>query len=293
MKKVLSMLIISSILSISNNSEAKNISNTNWSISFSTPNGFNAQETTQGYAIYEKSNRGMIIMIPHRVSDVEELKQMISAGQGINDDKVNISPISEFENLGKNGFSGDFSGTVNQTEANAKVIALVSPYNNKGVIIVSIEQSEGYTGKYSKIALDIAKSLNFQKSKINYNSSIAKLKQIISGKKLSYQNSNFNTSQNGSVSVNEKDEFYFCSNKTFSGSRVSFSSVSAGGMSNTSGSTEPIELSGTWDIKYEMGDVILVLNTNDGNVYKTRINYQNNKLTVEGRKYNISKGICK
>lgn len=292
MKKILSILIISTILSISNNSEAKNISNTNWSISFTTPNGFNAQETLQGYAIYDKSNRGMIIMIPHRVSDLEELKQMISTGQGINDDKVNISPISEFENLGKNGFSGDFSGIVNQTEANAKVIALISPYNNKGVIIVSIEQNDGYTGKYSKIALDIAKNLKFQKSKVNYNSSIAKLKQIISGKKLSYQNSNFNTSQNGSVSINEKDEFYFCSNKTFSGSRVSFSSISAGGMSNTSGSTEPIELSGTWDIKYEMGDVLLVLNSNDGNVYKTRINYQNNKITVEGRKYNISKGIC-
>ncbi|MFN4152801.1 MAG: hypothetical protein ACK4IX_17795, partial [Candidatus Sericytochromatia bacterium] len=105
MKKVLSILIISSILSISNNSEAKNISNPNWSISFSTPNGFNTQETSQGYAIYEKSNKGMIIMIPHRVSDIEELKQMISAGQGINDDKVNIFPISEFQNLGKNGFS--------------------------------------------------------------------------------------------------------------------------------------------------------------------------------------------
>jgi hypothetical protein len=292
MKKVLSMLIISSILSISNNSEAKNISNTNWSISFSTPNGFNAKETTQGYAIYEKSNRGMIIMIPHRISDVEELKQMISTGQGINDDKVNISPISEFENLGKNGFSGDFSGTVNQTEANAKVIGLVSPYNNKGVIIVSIEQSEGYTGKYSKIALDISKNLKFQKSKVNYNQAISNIKKVLVGKKLSYQNNTFNSSQNGSVSVNEKEEFYFCSDKSFSGSRISYSSVSGGGMSSSSGSTEPFEISGTWDIKYEMGDVLLVLNSNDGNVYKTRINYQNNKLSIEGRKYSISKGIC-
>ncbi|MFN4151295.1 MAG: hypothetical protein ACK4IX_10160, partial [Candidatus Sericytochromatia bacterium] len=88
-------------------------------------------------------------------------------------------------------------------------------------------------------------------------------------------------------------ELYFCGDKSFSGSKISYSSVSAGGMSSSSGSTEPVEISGNWDVKYEMGDVLLVLNSNDGNVYKTRINYQNNKVTIEGRKYNISKGICK
>lgn len=288
-KLIITFLIFNSLTFIAN---AKTISNNNWLISFSINSTWKVQENNNGYFIVDNSNAGLVALIPHRINNMEQLKEMVSRGEGINDDKVSISPISEFINLNKYSFSGDFSGIVNQTEAKAKVIAMLSPYNQKGVIIVAIEQSENYSGKYAKLAEELAKTIKFKKPTNNSNQIVSQIKKALQGKTLFYSKNEFNTSANGSVSINEKEELSFCSNKTFSGSRLSYSSVSGGDMSSFSGSEQPIELSGTWEILSEMGDIILSLNLSDGNNYKTIIEYKNKQIFINGRLYKTTKANC-
>lgn len=288
-KLIITFLIFNFLTFIAN---AKTISNNNWLISFSINSNWKVQENNNGYFIVDNSNSGLVALIPHRINNMEQLKEMVSRGEGINDDKVAISPISEFINLNKHSFSGDFSGIVNQTEAKAKVIAMLSPYNQKGVIIVAIEQSENYSGKYAKLAEELAKTIKFKKPANNSNQIVSQIKKALQGKTLFYSKNEFNSSANGSVSINEKEELSFCSNKTFSGSRLSYSSVSGGDMSSVSGSDQPIELSGTWDVLSEMGDIILSLNLNDGNNYKTIIEYKNKQIFINGRLYKTNKANC-
>lgn len=274
------------------NSEAKKYTNIDWNVNFNVPDNWVTVKSEQGYLIHNNTNKGAVVIIPHQANDINSLKTALKEGQGINDENINIFPATDFKNIGKNTIYADYKGTMNNYEVKATVIAVTSPYSKNGIVIVGFEENETYSGKYSKLSFDIAKNTSFNKIKSNP-SITSNIRSFMANKNFFFENNEFNSSQNGSVSIYEKESFSFCSNNTFAGYRISYSSVSGGGMSSSSGSSTPTEFSGSWNISNENGKSFLILSTRDGMTFKNPVEIKNGKLVIGGRSYKHSNYICK
>lgn len=289
-KKILFVLVISIILIYSKESNSKTISNPNWFITLSSPDNFFIQEKNGNYVIFHSSEKGMIMIMPHKYSNEEELQKFISSG-GFLTKLKNISILNNFQKI-ENGVSLEMTGRANETDLKLNIIGLISPYKTKGVLIVSLDPLDSNTNTFLDLSKDIYKNLKFDKPNIDYEKLIQIIKKTISGKKLTFEDNRLKFAKNGTVILNEKQIYNFCSNKSFYGVINSYYSISTDDISTYSGSEKSLELIGNWDIKYDLGDILLILNSSDGKIYYNLIEYKNNSLYIQGNEYKISKGIC-
>lgn len=289
-QKILLVLITSIILIYSKESNSKTISNSNWFITLSTPDNFFIQEKNGSYVLFHSSEKGMVMIMPHKYSNEEELKKFMSSG-GFLTKLENISILNDFQEL-ENGVTLEIKGRANDTDLKLNVIGLISPYKTKGVLIVSLDPLDSSISTFSNLSKDIYKNLRFDKPNIDYEKLIQLIKKTLSGKKLTFEDNRLKFTKSGNVILNEKQIYNFCSNQSFYGVINSYYSISTGDISTYSGSEKSIELIGNWEIKYDLGDILLVLNSSENKTYYNLIEYKNNNIYIQGNEYKISKGIC-
>lgn len=139
---------------------AKAISDPQMGISFTPPAGWKAQKQASGYLLGSDTYRGLIIIMPHNYSSLQQMNA--EAQEGIVDEGsgIQLQPVSGFQPVGKNGLAGEFSGMFQGQMARAFALGLISP-NGGGVTIMAAVESGSYTKDYPQFVRTLAAGLSF------------------------------------------------------------------------------------------------------------------------------------
>lgn len=142
---------------------AKAINDPQMGISFTPPAGWKAQKQASGYLLGSDTYRGLIIIMPHNYSSLQQMNA--EAQEGIVDEGsgIQLQPVSGFQTVGKNGLAGEFSGMFQGQIARAFAIGLISP-SGGGVTIMAAVESGSYTKDYPRFVQTLAAGLSFIKA---------------------------------------------------------------------------------------------------------------------------------
>lgn len=140
--------------------QGKRISDPEMGISFRVPEGWKAVKQGGGYLMGSDTLKGFILILPHGYPSLDALGAEAEEGILDEDSGILLYPASELKKFGGNGLQGEFRGTIQQRDAAAFAVGLLSPKGG-GVTILSAVESSSFTDAYRQLARSIASSLTF------------------------------------------------------------------------------------------------------------------------------------
>ena len=141
-------------------SQGKKISDPQLGITFTVPEGWKAVKQGDAYIMGSDSLKGFILIMPHGYASLDEMSA--DAVEGIIDQGsgIRLYPASELKKFGGNGLQGEFRGTIQDREAAAYAVGLISRKGG-GVTILSAVESASFSEAYRQYARSVASSLTF------------------------------------------------------------------------------------------------------------------------------------
>lgn len=202
-------------------------------IQFTVPEGWQGQEDGESFLMGSMSQPGLLAVFLNESRSPADLRR--EADKGINDESVQLSRSSDFEQIGLEGIGAEFSGYVEGQKAKAFLIGAINPFG-KSVTVAALTSRESYSDKHKMLALEIVNSLAFaapEESAIT-----ADWRQNLKGTRLAYRYSSYSsgsasydssaTSYGSYSSVSETANIDLCSDNSFvyySSSLASFDSA--------------------------------------------------------------------
>ncbi len=140
--------------------QGKKISDPQLGITFTVPEGWKAVKQGDAYIMGSDSLKGFILIMPHGYASLDEMSA--DAVEGIIDQGsgIQLYPASELKKFGGNGLQGEFRGTIQDREAAAYAVGLISRKGG-GVTILSAVESASFSEAYRQYARSVASSLTF------------------------------------------------------------------------------------------------------------------------------------
>jgi hypothetical protein len=165
--------------------EGNVISDPQRGFSFTAPAGWKAQEQQDAYLLGSDTDKGFIAIMPHDYGSIQQMSA--EAGQGITDEGsgIQLQPVSEFQQVGKNGLAGEFSGMVQGKMARACAIGLISP-NGGGITILAAVEAGSYSDTYPQLVQAIASTVTFMRAEAGGGPTDMSLMKYFAGKYYSY-----------------------------------------------------------------------------------------------------------
>jgi len=140
--------------------QGKRISDREMGISFLVPDGWKAVKQGGGYLMGSDTLKGFILILPHGYPSLEAMGAEAEQGILDEDSGILLHPASELRKFGGNGLQGEFRGTIQERDATAYAVGLLSPKGG-GVTILSAVESASFSEAYRQFARSIASSLTF------------------------------------------------------------------------------------------------------------------------------------
>ena len=255
-------------------------------IGFTIPENWMGQELKEAYLMASTKDAGMIVLLFHPAKTLDELEAKLQ--EGLNEDDVKLSLISELKQSSTNALEGLYEGSVNGQAVKGHLFGIVNPFGN-GVAVLSLVAPELYSVFTRNIAVEVVNSLKFSKpSKSPLSNAAAEYKKELSNTKLVYISTGFSadTSLDGSdlsSGYDKQIEINLCASGYFtyyyrSVVSTTSSDVYAGGADEARGD-------GKWQIENDGEEVVLLLETTEGDSYEFVLTYENEELFLNGERY--------
>jgi len=135
-------------------------------LSFVAPSGWalSNNKNAEGYMLVSKTIPGVIIIIPHSYTSLQELVN--SSAEGFVENGVELYPVGQTQTISNNSAGTEFSGTYNGVQAKAYVVGAVSP-NGGGLLALCLTTTEKYSDVHKRSAISLVKSVRFYKPKVD------------------------------------------------------------------------------------------------------------------------------
>lgn len=128
----------------------------NWGFKFPAPAGWKFQLGYKGAILGHDRITGMILVTPHLFSSLQQLKEDMQ--QGVKDEGTLLMPSGGIQAAGQNGFSAEYSGTLDGTEVKGKGYGTLSPFGG-GAYIIALSVPDKFSRDLSAAADAVAASL--------------------------------------------------------------------------------------------------------------------------------------
>lgn len=251
-------------------------------IRFTIPEGWVGQEGDGGFMIGHYTIPGIIILSPHEVRQMEDMKR--EARAGMYDEQGTALQLSgTLQDLSPTAIAGNYQGSLQGTPAKAYAIGVINNVGT-GVNIIAVSTPAEYSPALEKAAMDVYRSLELKKAETG--PIIEEWQNALSNSRLTFLESyNSAPSYDGAIGggMNSKTQIDLCSQGYFN--FYESSSVSLGGDGISGSSSGRGQGSGTWSIKAEYGAPVLVLSFHDGSVRSFELQYQDEKIFLNGKRF--------
>jgi len=149
-----------------NNFKAANLSDkfitdSNWGFKIYIPKEWKYQKTGSGLILGHNRIAGAIIVSPHMLNNMSEVRNNLL--QGISSDTTNLSISGNLLTISSNILAGDYTGIMNGTRVKAKGFGTLSPYGG-GVFIIAVSTPEKFSSDLVISAETLAKGIRYTKT---------------------------------------------------------------------------------------------------------------------------------
>ncbi|MCF8381813.1 MAG: hypothetical protein K9H49_19745 [Bacteroidales bacterium] len=132
-----------------------------WGWKFIPPNGWQSQKNQEGIFLGHNTIAGLIMMLPHRAENMQQLQQEMI--KGISEEGNYLSLSGTLNSLGGNLLEGEYTGVMDGTNVKARGIGTLSPFGG-GAYIIAVTTPDKYGNELKNAAGSIAQSLSYFKS---------------------------------------------------------------------------------------------------------------------------------
>ena len=102
------------------------VGNPNWGFSFNVPPGWLFQQTEEGVILGHNTIAGMILVLPHMASTIQEVRGEMQGG--IIDEGLELYLTGSLKTLSKGILAGEYQGTFQFQQVRARCFGTLSPY---------------------------------------------------------------------------------------------------------------------------------------------------------------------
>lgn len=258
-------------------------------IKLTIPAGWKGAVEGEYLLLGSDSEVGIIGLTTNEASRVEELKQVADAGWY--EDTIAMKRSGEFDRLGTSALGAEFTGTFDWEDAKAYIAGVVNPLG-PGVTVIALTSADKYGPRQKALVAAIVDSIKFAKPKEaehndEWRAGLAdrQLKYIYSSS--SDDGIEYDPDGYAMVSysfISDTKIITLCANQYFSYRSSSSTSFDAGyGFGSTSGGNNG---DGEWEVATsDVGESLLRLNFNDGEVYEYKLEFRDGKTLLNGTRY--------
>jgi hypothetical protein len=107
----------------------------NWGLKFGLPQGWVKRNSLQGAIVGHNTIPGMILVIPHMSSNMQEMQNEMM--QGIQEEGSYLAASGGLAQVSQNVLSGEYNGVADGTQVKAKGYGILSP-NGGGVYLIAL-----------------------------------------------------------------------------------------------------------------------------------------------------------
>lgn len=254
----------------------------NLGISFTIPDGWVGQETDGGFMIGHYTIPGLILLSPHEVRNLEDMKR--EAAMGMSDGMtIDLRLSAEISALGNNAISADYTGTIQGQPARAFAIGIINPQGS-GVNIVAMSSTTEFSQALKDAAMSVYRSLNLKKA--DTGDLVRQWKEGLANTRLTYMESYTSSpSYDGGMGggYSSQTVIDLCGEGYFNFSSQGSISVGGDGVSGSSSGSN--RGNGTWAIEAQTGEAVLVLRFHSGEVRSYSLDYRDDKLFLNGNRF--------
>lgn len=281
--KTLSFLFCSLLFSLSLAAQQTGkVDYPNLGISFTIPDGWVGQETDGGFMVGHYTIPGLILLSPHEVRTLEDMKR--EASMGMSDGvTIDLRLSAAIKTLAANAISAEYTGTIQGQSARAVAIGLINT-EGSGVNIIAMSTTGEFSPALETAAMDIYRSLVLKKA--DTGDLIRQWKDGLANSRLTYMESyNSTPSYDGGIGggMNSKTVIDLCREGYFNYS--SQGSISLGGDGISGSSSGSNRGNGTWSIEAQTGEAVLVLRFHNGEVKSYSLDYRDDKVFLNGTRF--------
>lgn len=228
-----------------------------WGFSFAAPQGWTGQKTAQNITLTNSSIAGTIVVFPHTDSSLQQVHTNMQ--QGLVEESVNLSPVTQITRLNNNTLAADYSGMVNGQQMKARGVGTFNP-NGGGAYIVALVSPQQYSQQLANAAESIAANMQYSQPRTSSN-----LVQHFAGQWWTY---------NATTAVYETA--HLGADGSFSSSSEYSAHVEAtdgyGTVTSTGDVYSSDENSGRWIVRGNIDSGVLIITYPDGS--QDHLNYQ-------------------
>ncbi len=253
-------------------------------IRFRIPVGWIGQKSEGGYVFGSKTEKGIMLMMPHEYSSLDVLRR--EAQSGIIDEGTALYLQGKVTPFGKNGLAAKYSGIMQGQQATTYGIGLLSPFGGGVTILIAVE-SASYSEKHRKVAEALARSVKFFKPEVP--PVAEEWKQRLNDSRLTYMWSYYSGGVDGSYAGgSQKTQIDLCAQGFFRYSDRNEMAVDGGYGSgyNVSGFDAGRDKGqGTWQVVGRGRQAVLVLKFRDGRVLEYTLSLEEGKTFLNGKRF--------
>jgi hypothetical protein len=180
-------------------------------LSFDIPPGWTGQIEGEYILLGHNSIPGIMILSQNNSLNTEEMVNL--AGQGIEEEGLQLRPEAQFETKGSKRVEGSYTGWFNGSQVKAYAIGMINNLGS-GINILILTESKLFNQVHKAEANKLANSVRFYQAKESGNTVFWKNKLL--GKQLKYLYTNTSTDyEGGSVGLSEITTIDLCSDGSF------------------------------------------------------------------------------
>lgn len=138
---VISIIITQSALIAQDAPEA--IIDDEMKIQFTPPEGWQVTKKDIGYVMGSENTQGFMLLKVQDFKTLKKLKSAMESGVEQEDGSI-LKPAEELTMLGKQGVSGIYTGTIDDTEVTGFLMALLPPSKRMAVICISVAPQNNF-----------------------------------------------------------------------------------------------------------------------------------------------------
>ena len=228
---------------------AEEVGNPAWGFTFSVPQGWLYQQNEGGVVLGHNSIAGMIMVIPHMASSIQELRTEMEGG--MQDEGLQLFLKRRLSPIGTNILAGEYEGTANFQQVKAHCLGTLSP-SGGGAFIIALTTPEQYGKSLTGPADSIATSMRYAKVEAS------DLMAHFAGRW-----ANYSGSTSTSVTLAPNGDYFSQSESSYSGN------LSGGGSWSNFGQNQA---DGQWSVRGTKEKGVIIIKYRDGS--QEQINYQ-------------------
>ncbi len=134
--------------------------NPNWGFSFQVPSGWLYQQTEEGVILGHNTIPGMILVLPHLASTIQEVRSEMQGG--MTEEGMELYLTGSLKAVSKSILAGEYQGTFQFQQVRAHCLGTLSPYGG-GAFIIAMTTPQQYSATLSAPADAIARSMRYRK----------------------------------------------------------------------------------------------------------------------------------